>query len=105
MPSKKAVIKTYLTADEQAQMFASASKAGLSLSTFVKRVCLGHSVESVVDAEAVLAMLKVNADLGRLGGLFKAYLAEADRNTFAVRKLLHDIEAVKDELTLKIRAL
>ena len=41
MPSKKRILRTYLTPEEHAQIRASASKAGLSLSTFSKRVCLG----------------------------------------------------------------
>jgi len=36
----------------------------------------------------------VNADLGRLGGLFKYYLAQGFKNVppSEIRKVLHDIE-------------
>jgi hypothetical protein len=41
MPSKKLILRTYLTPEELGEIRASAAKAGLSLSTFSKRGCLG----------------------------------------------------------------
>ena len=68
MPSRKFVLKTYLTPEEHEAIRASASKAGLSLSTFSKRVCLGFSVPSLEQPEARIELRRLKGDLGRLGG-------------------------------------
>ena len=97
MPSKKHILRTYLTPEEHAQIKASASKAGLSLSTFSKRVCLGFSVPSLEHQEARIELRRLKGDLGRLGGLVKQALANgADRRT--VHHLLHELDARQREL-------
>lgn len=53
-----------------------AKQAGVSLSTFVKQVCPGQGLRSKADQQAVMALLKAQADLGRLGGLFKMGLSD-----------------------------
>lgn len=99
MPSpNKKLVKAYLTPEEYRQINESAAKAGLSVSTFIKRVCLGHKISSTVDHQAVLALAKANADLGRLGGLFKMFLSEgkAGRHADELRITLRKIEESKD---------
>lgn len=72
-------------------------RAGLSLSTFSKRVCLGYTVPSLEHQEARLELRRLKGDLGRLGGLIKQALANgADRQT--VHKLLHELDARQREL-------
>lgn len=63
MPSKKLVLKTYLIPEEFDEIQASASKAGLSLSTFSKRVCLGYTVPSLEHQEARLGLRRLKGDL------------------------------------------
>ena len=97
MPSKKLILRTYLTPEEHAQIRASARKAGLSLSTFSKRVCLGYSVPSLEHQEARIELRRLKGDLGRIGGLVKQALANgADRLT--VHRLLHELDARQWEL-------
>lgn len=105
MSSKKQVIKIYVDKDEYQQICAISANCQLSLSTFAKRLCLGYQPPSKADAQAVLELLRVNADLGRLGGLLKFWLSEPDRNANEVRRLLHELEAAKEELIQKVRAL
>ncbi len=95
MPSlNKKVLHAYLTPEEYGQIKAMADQAGLSISTFVKRVCVGQGVHSLADQDAVRALLKANADLGRLGGLFKMALTEgkAGSMAFELRQTLRQIE-------------
>lgn len=40
---------------------------------------MGYQVESIVDIEQVVELSRVNADLGRLGGLLKLWLANDPR--------------------------
>ena len=106
MPSKKAVLKSYLTPEEYEKIMESADRTGLSLSTFAKRVCLGLPVPSLENQQARRELLKVNADLGRLGGLFKLCLSEKNRPLVAlhqeVRRVLWEIEARQRELKAAI---
>lgn len=93
-PGKK-VLHVYLDPEEYDQVKAMADQAGLSLSTFVKRVCLGQDVRSKADQKAVRALLKANADLGRLGGLFKMAITEGrirDMQHAEFRQTLRRIE-------------
>ena len=95
--AKKLILRTYLTPEEHAQIRASASKAGLSLSTFSKRVCLGFSVPSLEHQEARIELRRLKGDLGRLGGLVKQALANgADRLT--VHRLLHELDVRQREV-------
>ena len=97
MPSKKHVLKTYLTPEEHAQIRASANRAGLSLSMFSKRVCLGFFVPSLEQQAAMIELRRLKGDLGRLGGLVKQALANgADRQT--VHRLLHELNARQQEV-------
>ncbi|CAK7044016.1 MAG: hypothetical protein DESF_01839 [Desulfovibrio sp.] len=92
MPSKKLILRTYLTPEEFGEIRRSADRAGLSLSTFSKKVCLGFAVPSLEHHEARLELRRLKGDLGRLGGLVKQALANgADRQL--VHKLLHELDA------------
>jgi len=105
-PTRKAA-KTYLTPEEYAQVAARAKQTGLSVSTFVKRVCLGQELRTKTDQQAVLALLKSNADLGRLGGLFKMALSEGKSGalTFNFRGLLRQIEKSQAQVEKDCRSL
>lgn len=107
MPSTKKRITTYLTDEEYRAMSRSAAQAGLSLSKYVKRVCLGHSVTSTVDYQAFLALTKANADLGRLGGLFKMSLSEGSSGSHSleIRRILKSIELSKENMVSRFNAL
>lgn len=91
-------IKSYMTPDEYRQVAAVAKKAGVSISKFVKRVCLAQEVRSTVDYQAVLALAKTNADMGRLGGLFKMALSEGKGRSDELRSTLRSIEQTKEQL-------
>jgi uncharacterized protein YidB (DUF937 family) len=97
MPTKKPFLKAYLTPEEYAQVSDLAAKAGLSKSELIRRCSLGREIPSRVDQRAVLALLKANADLGRLGGLLKQRLAETPGQT-GLRPLLNSIETTKRDM-------
>ena len=107
MPSKKLRLTVYLTPEEHAAITASANRAGVSLSTFSKRVCSGMPVPSLEHTLAVKDMLRINADLARLGGLFKLALSEKSEGNdrFMLQKLLRDIEATQRDLQTAIARL
>ena len=97
MPTQKPFIKSYLTAEECKVIQDKASQTGLSTSRFVRNVCLNYHITSLTDHKAVLALMKANADLGRMGGLLKHYLAINPHNP-EIRNLSKTIEARQREL-------
>ena len=98
-------LNAYVQHEEFLIVVNMSEQAGLSMSEFIRRVCLGQVIESKVDSRAVLDLLKVNADLGRLGGLLKLWLSEPDQHATDVRKLLRDIMDAKDALVAKVEQL
>jgi hypothetical protein len=101
-------VKVYCLPEERARLQASARAARKSLSTYVLNMSLGYPMRSVQDERCVEALLHVNADQGRLGGLIKMWLTN-DERTAAVgestlRALLAKIEATQAELQAVARA-
>ena len=102
-PRRTEQIKAYVTLEEFALIMESSDRAGLSMSEFARRVCLGFRVESREDQQARRELLKVNADLGRLGGLLKQALATGHKEQ--IYGLLHKIDQLQASLKARIRAL
>lgn len=97
-------LQSYVTAEEYDQIIRISTQTQLSLSEFVRRVCLGLRIESREDQQARLELLRVHADLGRLGGLLKQALAEGHDKVSVIR-LLRQIDQTQAELRDKVRAL
>ncbi len=60
--------------EEEEAIKANAKTAGLSIAAYLRNVGLGYQPRSVLDLNAIDELAKVNADLGRLGGLLKMWL-------------------------------
>jgi len=98
MPSKKNVIKVYVSDEELAGIRELADSTGLSLSTFAKRVCLGQTVKSVVDPQVRHELRQIHGDLGRVGGLIKQLLARELVSKHTVYRHLQELDDVKNSL-------
>jgi hypothetical protein len=97
-------LKAFVSPEERLEIETKANTAGLPVSAYLRAAALGLKIESAHDQHAILALLKLNADQGRLGGLLKLWLATRageGAGTADVRKLLREIEA----LQIKLRAL
>lgn len=70
------LVKFRATAEEAEVITAQARTVGLSVGAYLRAVGAGYEPRSVVDRDQVDAMLKVNGDLGRLGGLLKLWLSD-----------------------------
>jgi hypothetical protein len=77
----------------------------MSVSAYVKTVCLGHEVKSREDKSAILELARVSADLGRLGGLFKLALSEKAIDRLRGGNMLDDISRTRRLLEDKVRKL
>ena len=64
---------------EDAEIRSKATDAGLTVAEYLRNLGLGYQVPSVIDNRKVDALLKINADLGRLGGLIKLWLTNDKR--------------------------
>jgi hypothetical protein len=105
MSKCKPYLTAYLSPEEYAQVAVQAGRASLSLSAFVKAVCLGHVVKSTVDQDAVLTLARINGDLGRLGGLLKMALSERAIDQVIGNNLLEDISRTRRRLEEKVKSL
>jgi hypothetical protein len=85
--------------DEEALIKANAKAAGLSVAAFLRNVGIGYEVRGVFDLGAVDELAKVNADLGRLGGLLKMWLTNDERLSLYDRaQMTHTIMGVLEKI-------
>ena len=101
-------LKVFVSERERAEVETRAAATGLSVSAYLRNLGLGYQPQSTLDHEAVLALLKVNADQGRLGGLFKLWLSgqsTPSAETLEIRRLLIDIDECQRKLKAVIGSL
>lgn len=72
-------IRVWVTAEEKAGITEMARTTGNSTSAYLRKVGLGYEVRSILDYGRAQELVKVNADLGRLGGLIKLWLTNDRR--------------------------
>ena len=101
-PDKKTV-RSYLTPDEHEKVSQMAAAAGLSVSTFMRKVCLGHEVKTFEHEEFKLELIKIRADLGRVGGLLKLALGLGNQghglNVSKINSLMNEISTLRRSLS------
>ena len=72
-------INVWVLPEEKAAIAEKAKSAGLSQSAYLRNVGMGTPVTGVADQQAVLEIVKITADLGRLGGLLKMWLTNDEK--------------------------
>jgi len=89
--------------DEKEQIEANAKRAGVSVARYLRDVGQGYQIKGVMDYENVRDLVRVNGDLGRLGGLLKLWLTDDPRTARfgddTIRALLARIEATQDKIS------
>lgn len=75
--------------EEEMTIKTKATEAGLTIAEYLRNLGLGYTVPSVIDNRQVDALLKINADLGRLGGLIKLWLTNDNRTKYIGKSQLH----------------
>ena len=79
MATTRKCIKTYFTAEEAAHLDEVAARLRLNRSDFLRRLTMAYRVPDPTEFVAwqgIRDLMKVNADLARLGNLFKLALDE-----------------------------
>ena len=98
---------------EAIEIKKNAAMCGMPVATYLRKLGLNYKPTSLVDAETVPVLIKVNADLGRLGGLLKMFLTNDEKlkilgkeQTKAwLEKLLADIETTQLQLYETVKRL
>jgi hypothetical protein len=93
--------RVFVNAPDRAEIIDRAKATGMTVSSYLRAAGLGMILRPIADQQSILALIKVNADQGRVGGLLKLWLSgrsDAGVSTQEVRKLLHEIEAEQARL-------
>ena len=89
--------------EEKDEIEANAKRAGVSVARYLRDVGQGYQIKGVMDYEYVRELVRVNGDLGRLGGLLKLWLTDDPRTARfgddTIRALLARIEATQDKIS------
>lgn len=99
--------------EEKKLIDQNAKNVGLSTSTYLRNIGIGIEVKGILDQKAVGDMAKVNADLGRLGGLLKMWLSNDERLAMfnqeqvkaSILEALGKIKTAQDELLKTVKRL
>jgi hypothetical protein len=97
--------------EEAEAIEAQARAVAMTVAAYLRAVGAGYEPRAVVDREQVAEMLRVNGDLGRLGGLLKLWLSddrklsgfEPGQMRQTILAALRRIEANQDELRAAVR--
>lgn len=106
-------LKVYCLPSERAIITENAQSVGLTVSSYLLNVGIGYEIKSTLDSQLVGDLVKVNADLGRLGGLLKLWLTDdkklaatghalTEGTVRALLKRIEDTQAVMYESVKKL---
>ncbi len=94
---RKELLKIYLSEVEYGEILKLSEMAGLSLSAFGRKMCLGLPIETQIDRLARLEITRLRGDVGRLGGLLKQALAQG-ANKQDIYYHFKSIDTIKREI-------
>ena len=74
MKRNQFIIKIYLKPSDKARIAQNARECGMSMSAYARSLALGDTPITNIELDEMNKVMKVHADLGRLGGLLKMTL-------------------------------
>lgn len=108
MPAKNRVlIGSWMTPEEKREVTGLAQQVRLTTSELVRRLVIGRRLPDTGHYEAVIALVKINADLARLGNLLRMALDDPDFNPpegMDLKALLNSVRETQATLKTKIVA-
>ena len=91
----------WVTPEEKAAIAEKADAHSLSASSYLRRLGLAMPLQSTIDQRAILDLVKINADLGRFGGLIKMWLTtNADFESLSAQGLQRKLENTLSDVRL-----
>lgn len=101
-------VRVACSKDEKREIELKAKAYNMSVSQYLRQLGLGYPIKSKVDQMTLVQLANLQADLGRLGGLFKMWLVKnqdhkltasiGDRQYFTIDQLVDDIEDKQEEI-------
>ena len=79
MKNKEHIIKVYVKPHEKDAIVAAARACRMSMSAYARTLALGTTPAASADLDRMDEVMKLHADLGRLGGLLKMTLTNDER--------------------------
>lgn len=109
---KTKLIQVRCTPEEKELLQAHASAFGISVGALCRDTIFGVKPKSKTDKHAIQELAKTRADLGRVGGLFKGWLAgsfEAQgvpgpKTKNEVVRMLREIEATQEKIAVLLES-
>lgn len=109
---KTCMLMVRVTPEEKETLQQRAQDVALTVPEYLRQVGAGHEVKSKLDQRNLLELLKVSADLGRLGGLLKLWLSETGQfperekvSHIDILDLLNKIDSGQEEVRQAARRL
>ncbi len=97
MPSPNLVpVKAHITPEEKETLKDHAKSLNLTVSSFVRRVVTGQNLPSTQHHKEIRDLVKVSADLARLGNLFKLALDDEDFNELQKKEGLDALSVMEE---------
>lgn len=104
-------LRVPVTAEEGQAIEELAERTGLPIAAYLRLVGLGYQPRSMIDLDQARELVRINGDLGRLGGLLKLWLTdnakldefEPERINRIIRGVLTKIKANQDELRVIVK--
>jgi hypothetical protein len=93
-------LKIYVSEADRDRISAGAAACAMTVSMYVGRLATGYEPKSKVDGRAFLELVKLRADLGRLGGLLKLRLKDIEDP--ATEALLAEIASAQAYILKKV---
>lgn len=92
---------------ELAEISEKASACDLSNPAYLRSLGLSGRPKSTLDSQHILELAKINADIGRLGGLLKLWLLEKEGHakSLNVPELMTELKELKSKLEDKVSKL
>lgn len=101
-------IKVYCLPEEREIIEKNAKRAGISVARYLRDVGQGYQVKGVMDYHYVRELIRINGDLGRLGGLLKLWLTDDVRTLHfgndTILALLDRIKKTQDEMSQTMKS-
>ncbi len=95
---RQAHIMIRVSEEEKTRIRQKAAMAGYPhrTGTYIRKAVLNYPLRSLVDQYAIDKLLQAKADLGRLGGLFKLWLAKSEDCKASAKLGEKDYETVEE---------
>lgn len=100
---RKSVVLCYLTKSDKEVLKEKAKAVNLTQSDLIRLLILNLPMPDYQKQANIKELIKINADLSRLGNLFKLAIDEGIKSETEFLELIEKIKEVKDLLKQKIK--